>query len=176
MCGYLMDIIKKRRSVRRYEKREVSLEDLKELVEAAIWAPSAGNRQSWYFGVITPKKADQVINFSPGVYGDPPNLIVICSDRERAIREGGNTELCTIDTAMAAQNIMLLATEKGLGTCAIKSYNDRALRKILKIPEYIHIELLISVGYSDEKMTAPRRPDREDVIFIDSWDGEDSDG
>jgi nitroreductase len=77
---------------------------------------------------------------------------------------------------MAAQNIMLLATEKGLGTCAIKSYNDGALRKILKVPEYIHIELLISVGYSDEKITVPRRLDREDVIFIDSWDGEDSDG
>ena len=48
---------------------------------------------------------------------------------------------------MAAENLMLKAVELGLGTCAIKSYNDSAIRKILNIPERYRIEMLMSIGY-----------------------------
>ena len=48
---------------------------------------------------------------------------------------------------MAAENIMLRAAELGLGTCAVKSYNEAAVRKLLKLPPHYRMELLISIGY-----------------------------
>lgn len=46
-----------------------------------------------------------------------------------------------MDASMAAENLMLKATELGLGTCAIKSYNDTAVRKILELPDRYRIEM-----------------------------------
>ena len=66
-------------------------------------------------------------------------MIVLCTDRKIAFEKAGSLgrdELCTMDISMAAQNILLLATEKGLGTCPVHSFNKNALR-ILKLPEHI---------------------------------------
>ncbi len=167
----IMSLIKSRRSIRSYEPKEIDTKELRELVEAAIWAPSASNIQPWYFGIITSEQAKRIINFSPGLIGNPQNLIIICTDRDKAAVRGGSEYLCTMDASLAAQNIMLLAEEKGLGTCPVKSYNDRAVRKILKLPKNIVIDLIISIGYSKNKGNPPKRPNIDSVIFIDVWGG-----
>ena len=88
--------------------------------------------------------------FSPGLSGKPPVILVICSDLEKARKKGGrNSESygCLMDASMAAENLMLKAVELGLGTCAIKSYNETAVRRILCLPERYRIEMLVSIGY-----------------------------
>ena len=89
---------------------------------------------------------------------------------ERAAKKGGkNSEVygCLMDASMAAENLMLKATELGLGTCAIKSYNDTAVRKILELPERYRIEMLISIGYPDGTPRCPKRPPVEQICYFD---------
>jgi nitroreductase len=175
MANDLMSIIKKRRSVRDYEPKKVSKELLMELIEAAIWAPTGSNIQPWYYIIVKNEGVlEKIKAFSPGLLGDPVNLIVVCTDRKRAFERAsilGRDELCLMDISMAAQNIMLLATEKGLGTCAVRSFNKNAVSKILKLPEHISPDLIVSVGYFNKTINTPKRKSVKEVSFFDRWEG-----
>lgn len=65
---------------------------------------------------------------------------------------------------------MLKATELGLGTCAIKSYNDKAVHKLLKLPDTMRLEILISVGWPAAEPREPKRKAMEDVLFWNTWE------
>lgn len=158
------DAILARRSVRAFSDRPVSRELLSSLVEAAAWAPTASNVQAWRFCVVDDpdlvRKLDMV---SPGLSGKPPVIVVALSDRDYARAKGGAKaaeEFAALDAAYACENLMLAAADAGLGTCAIKSYNDAAVRSLLGVPENLVVELLISLGYPDPAK-APRAPKRK---------------
>jgi nitroreductase len=169
----ILDTIKRRRSIRKYDKKKVPTETIKELIEAGIYAPTGSNIQPWYFIIVDDDKiCNQIKAFSPGLLGGPPNLIVICSDRKKAYERGGafgRDELSIIDVSMAAQNILLMATEKGIATCTVKSYNKEAVKRILDLPDEISVDLIISLGYSDQRPSTPPRRPVEEVTFINRW-------
>lgn len=175
MRDSILDVIKKRRSTRKYKKENVSKDLLLQLIEAAIWAPSGSNVQPWYFIIVDDANTVEQVNvFSPGLLGDPPSIILICSDRKRAFEKAGTLgrdELCVMDISMAAQNIMLLAEEIGLSTCPVKSFNKRAIGKILNLPDYVSADLIISVGYSGKITSAPKRRIVKEVTFFNTWGG-----
>lgn len=168
------EVLLNRRSIRKFQERPVEREVLVRLVEQASYAPSASNLQAWKFCIIDdPALVRKVDMFSPGLSGKPPVIIVICSDYGYAEQKttGSNYKVygCIMDASMAAENLMLAAVEAGLGTCAIKSYNDAAVRKLLKLPESIHIELLISVGYPEVLPNMPKRKGTEEIVFFNEW-------
>lgn len=169
----VLKLIKKRRSVRDYSDKKVPGNLLEELIEGAIWAPTGSNIQPWYFGLVDNENVlDRIINFSPGLLGNPPAIIILCSDKKRAQEKGGELGrdlLCIMDISMAAQNIMLLATEKGLSTCCVKSFNQRAVNKLLGLPEHVKSELIISVGYATKEPARPSRRSKEEVTFLNNW-------
>lgn len=173
MGDNILNVIKKRRSIRKYKKKNVSKDLLLQLIEAAIWAPSGSNVQPWYFIIIdNVNTIEQVSTFSPGLSGNPPSIILICSDRKKAFEKAGalgRDKLCVMDISMAAQNIMLLAEEIGLGTCPVKSFNERAISKILNLPDYVSADLMISLGYPDEIISAPKRRSVREVTFFNKW-------
>ena len=167
--------MKDRRSVRKFTADPVEREVLEQLVEAGTWAPSACNVQAWKFSIVDdPALVQKIDMFSPGMSGNPPALIVVLSDREYALERGGQRvadEFVILDCAYASQNIMLAAAELGLGTCAIKSYNDAAVRKLLQLPENIVIELIITVGHPDpeKELRMPKRKPVSEVAFYNAW-------
>jgi nitroreductase len=169
----ILDIIKKRRSIRKYKKENVPRKMLLKLIEAAIWAPSGSNVQPWYFIIIDNHNTiEQIKVFSPGLLGKPPSIILVCSDRKKAFEKGGTLgrdELCVMDISMAAQNIMLLAEELGLCSCPVKSFNKKAISKILNLPEYVSADLIISIGYSNEITNTPKRRSVKEVLFFNRW-------
>jgi nitroreductase len=170
-----MDIlaaIKKRRSTRKFTADPVEEGVLKDLVlEAGIWAPSGGNTQSWRFLIITDAKIlNRLKLVSPGLLGAPSSVIVICEDMTRVLERGGELGVKTLslmDTAMAAENIMLAACAVGLATCPIASFHAGAVQKTLGLPADIYPQLLISVGFPDENPPAPRR--NANVIWFNSY-------
>lgn len=169
----MIQALAERRSVRKFAERPVDRETLEDLVEAACAAPSASNLQSWRFVMVTDadlvRKVDLV---SPGLSGHPPVILVICSDLEEVARRGSAHSLeygCMMDAAMAAENLMLRAVELGLGTCAIKSYNEAAVRKVLRLPETARIELLVTIGYPQGQPRCPARKPIQDVLFWNGW-------
>jgi nitroreductase len=171
----LFKVILERRSIRSFKPYLVPDEVLRKLVEAGIWAPTGGNAQTWRFVIVTdPANIRRIKMLSPGLSGNPPAIVAICQDMAEAERRGdklGREVLTVMDSALAAQNIMLAACAEGLGTCAIRSFHPGGVQKLLHLPESIEPQLLISVGVPE---VTPRPPKRNfDVIWFQEYtDGE----
>jgi len=169
----VFEAIKGRRSVRKYKLKTVERELIKKLLDAARWAPSAGNIQSWEYIVVDDQKAlDMIRKISPGYFGEAPLVILVCSDREKAYRIGGvlgRDYLSIVDCAMATQNILLAAYALGLGTCAVKSFSRTAIKEILEIPEGIEPEILVVIGYPDQTPTPPPRISLNEIVYLNKY-------
>ncbi len=170
----LSEGIRARRSVRRYETREVPREALQRLVEAACWAPSAGNLQTWKFVIVTEaQKLRKLRMVSPGMIGDPPAAIIVCEDvseSERRAGEAGAAMATVMDAAMAALVICLQAHDDGLGTCLVGSFNAQAVARLVGLPEGVEAKLVVSVGYPAVTPKAPPRR-MEGVCHFEVYDG-----
>ena len=158
----VLEAIKGRRSVRSFEgEKNVPEETVEELIDAALWAPSAGNIQPWEFIIvrnpeIKKKLADAA--FSQSFLEEAPVVIVVCADENRSSEgygQRGRTLYCLQDTAAAIQNIHLTAHSLGLGTCWVGAFKEEEASKILKIPQGIRPVALIPVGYPS-KFPSPR--------------------
>ncbi len=175
----LLEAIKMRRSCRRFRREEVPAGILRRLVcEAAIWAPTGGNAQAWRFGLVTdPALLEAITLVSPGLPARARAVIVICQDltiaRQRS-RNFGNEEYALMDTAMAAQNLMLMAHSLGFGTCAVASFHRGGIKAALELPETLVPQLLVAVGYPAAVSVAPAR--NTQVWWCDRYGGQDLQG
>ncbi len=161
----VLEAIKTRRSIRKYEYKEIEPENIVKLLESAQWAPSGGNKQPWQFIVVTDRNMIKMLKLSsPGYYGDDAALVfVICLKKDR----GSNYDYDVgMDLGMAAQNVMLAAHALGLGSCAIASFTLRAIAGILDVPDTLEVKLLISIGYpGQERRSSPRRS-LSDLVYL----------
>ena len=98
-------------------------------------------------------------------------MIVVCSDDEKVkYFYGERGKIYAIqNTAAAIQNILLLAYEKGYGTCWIGSFNDEEVKKILDIPKNINIHAIITIGIPDENPPVPSRIPLQEKVFFERW-------
>ena len=187
----VLDCIFSRRSTRSFEERQIEPEQLNTLLEAAIWAPSGSNSQSWLFTAIqnrekllylielmreafknwTPdddypakhraKKNSQLEEWNS--FYNAPTLIVTSN-----VASYGNA---MADCSLAAENIFLAAHSLGLGTCYINHLHwlehDKGIRDYLftlGIPKEHTICAGIAVGYI--KTPSIAKPRREGTINI----------
>jgi len=155
-----MDAIMQRRSVRRYKDDPFPMEELSSLVEAARWAPSAGNSQPWEFLLINDEKMVRALkSVSPGWLKPAPALIVICINAKR------RTDWSSMDVGAAMQNILLYAHSEGYGCCPIGSFVVKTVRELLDLPEHLEPVLFITVGLSDERPPATKRLSSGELVF-----------
>jgi nitroreductase len=163
-CGELLKAIRERRSIRRYEREPVSLDDLKLLVEAARWAPSGSNLQPWKFVIVTDRNVIEAIKMmSPGILmGPPPALIVLCHDEKRV---EGERELQLMDLGAAMQNILLMAHVLGLGACPIASFDGESVAELLELSSHIKPVLLICVGKPADKPKPPPKLSIDELVI-----------
>ena len=156
-----LELVKKRKSLRKYSKRPVSREKIERCLEAARLAPSACNSQPWYFIVCDDEKlrkevADKAFS---GVYSmnsfakDAPVLIVVVTERSNYIaRLGGyfkGIQYSLIDIGIACEHLILQAEEENLGTCWLGWFNEAAVKKTLHLPKEKKIDTIISMGYAE---------------------------
>jgi len=169
----LQEAIRSRRSVRRYDQREVELDCLLALVDCGRQAPTAANLQAWEFILVRETQAvEALVSLAPGIAAGARAVIVICADREKARRKAGQGgELFGLmDACFAAQNILLAATEAGLGACVVRSFHQQAVQRLVGAPEQVVPELLITLGYPDGALPkGPRRRPLEDVVHLERW-------
>lgn len=182
----VLDCIRARRSTRQFQERQIEAEYLEALLEAAIWAPSGGNSQSWLFTAIQNKETLSKINelvregFQhwipdddyPGKLGAKANsqkegynffyhapVLIIASNRP-------DYENAMADCALALENLFLAANSLGLGSCYINQLhwlrNDSGIRDCLfelGIPKEHTICSSAAVGYIGKKSGIPLRKD-----------------
>jgi nitroreductase len=166
-----MKAIRARRSIRRFTQEPVPDESIKALLEAAMSAPSAGNQQPWEFVVI---KDRAVLDRIPDVHPyaqmcrQAQAAIVVCGNLERDSHRGFWVQDC----AAATQNILIAATDQGLGSvwCGVHPREDRVsgLRKLLGLPDHIVPLSLIPIGHPAENKPASERFDPA-RIHHDKW-------
>ncbi|MEM7032256.1 MAG: nitroreductase family protein, partial [Chloroflexota bacterium] len=126
-------------------------EDLKHLLEAARWASSAGNRRIHKFVVVDDKDIiGRVRSMSPGMLAFPTAIIVICTDKIKAVEEGVKLDRDSttwIDVGTASQNMMVAAAEIGLGTCPTTSFSHSGVGAVLNLPDHLEPEYILQVGH-----------------------------
>lgn len=166
-----MDVIKGRRSVRSFRSESIPEEHLRTILEAAVWAPSGSNAQPWEFVVVRSKSTiDKVKLFSPGLFGSPDAVVVLCVNRERVKRSGKSGDsVALMDVAMAAQNMMLAAYSLGIGSCPIASFNKVAVKELLDIPAHVDPVLMVSFGYPERWPEPPKRRPLDEVVHYEKY-------
>lgn len=164
----LLEIIKNRRSVRSFQEKEIPEEVVEKLIEALIWAPSAGNLQSrkFYF-VFNQEVREKLVIAARGqnFISQAPLAIVGCADT-KAIRkygERGENLFSICDVSASIQNLMMLAQEHGLGSCWVGAFDEKEVTKILNLPENLRPIVILPVGWPAEKPEAPARVSKEEA-------------
>lgn len=145
------DAIRARRAVREYTDEPVSAEQIERILRAVRWAPSAGNRRLHKVIVIQDRaEITRVRAVSPGLFGDPPLLIVLCTDDTQLEKEGvkGHDTSTMVDVGTTAMCMMLAAHELGLGSCPTTSFSAEGVRGALNIPEHLTPDFILQVGHA----------------------------
>jgi nitroreductase len=166
----ILEAIRKRYSCRAYVDKPIEQEKLDQIFEAARLAPSAKNLQDWRFVVVKDKeKKIQVAATTnhPEVFGKAGVVIAACSNSKDVMRCG--QAVAPIDVAIALEHISLQATDLGLATCWIGSFEPDKVREILGIPQDIAIIELMALGYPADKAKKPSREPIDNIVCYDKW-------
>lgn len=175
----IFSAIRKRRVTRKFAPQPVERALLARLVEAARWAPSAGNRRIHCFVVVDDALLIHKLRLlAPGMLGLPAALLIICTDWNKAEVEGVKASDTTtwMDVGKAAQNVLLAAYELGLGAGPVTSFSRSGAQTLLHLPESITPELMVCLGYAlpEPRVTRPGAKsglDLEAITFWNYYDG-----
>ncbi|MCR8432774.1 MAG: nitroreductase family protein [Crenarchaeota archaeon] len=174
----VFDAIKTRRSIRRFKEDPVSEEDLRKILDAARWAPSAGNRQSWEFVIVRDlerKRALARAALGQMFIVEAPVVVVVGANIQRSSSrygERGATLYCIQDTAAAIMNLMLAAHALGYGTCWVGAFYDEEVAKIVGFPSHVRPVAIIPLGRPAEKPAPTPRLPLEKVVHIEKYGSE----
>ena len=167
-------VFERRFSCRSFGPTTLDSQTIEALLEAARWAPNGGNLQPWRFAVVLDSRRRRAL--AGAAYGQhfltqAPVVITVCAvPDESASKYGarGRELYCLQDTAAAAENILLAATERELGSCWVGAFDEAAVARVLELPEGWRPVALIALGSPAE--TEPqrsRRPLSEIVLWYE---------
>jgi len=156
------DAMRSCRSVNSYLDKKVNNDVVAEILDIAKNAPSSGNLQNWKVVVVDDKEKISKIAtccLDQRWISQAPVLIVICNDYENVNRMYGTRgkDLYSVQNCAAfIQNILLISKDFGLCSCWVGSYDPASLRSLLRIPDNVRPEAVITLGYSDEVKKSTR--------------------
>lgn len=166
-----MEAILGRRSIRKYKAQPVPENLLKELLEAGMAAPSAGNERPWHFIVLDDRNLLEAIpKFHPysQMLKEAPVAIVVCGDLSMEVHQGYWVQDCSA----ATENILVAARALGLGAVWLGVHPVRerveSMRKLLSLPDHVIPLCVVSLGYPAEEKPPAGRYD-ETRIRKNGW-------
>ena len=174
-----VDCIKTRRSIRNYKEEQIPQDVMKEVIDIARFAPSWKNGQIARYYVVQSAELKQKIaescvmgfTYNTGTLTKAPAIVVVAYVEKRSgfERDGSCTtskgsEWEMFDAGIATQTLCLAAHEKGLGTCIMGIFEDKAVAEAINLPEGQKVGALVAIGYPAEEPQAPARKDVEQLI------------
>ncbi|MFX1319256.1 MAG: nitroreductase family protein [Promethearchaeota archaeon] len=184
------ELVKKRRSIHYFTDEPVSNEDISHILEAARWAPSAGNNQPWRFiivrepetieriwetttGIKVPISSHRSITVTPQNFiKKAPVIIVVCTDTQAYKGKQSNIfadRFCIQDSAITTMNLLLAAANRGLGACWVGMYREDALSKVIKLPPTIRPIAIIPLGHTTSQEKSRPRKQLEEFIHYERY-------
>jgi len=173
----LFEVVEKRRSIRKFKPKPVATKDLRKILETGRLAPSGGNRQPWYFIVVRQPETKKAL-------ADAANNQTFVADADAVIAALGDPAISRAklpytlsstrlpykqDPMIAVEHMILAATALGYGTCWIGAFNEKKVKKVLKIPKSLAVVALLPIGIPDED--PPQRPRKAftEIFFKESF-------
>jgi nitroreductase len=172
-----LEAIRKRRSIRKYKDQPVEWEKIVNIVDSARFAPTSGNIQNWKLVVIRESPNKKLIVkacHDQQWIVEADTIIAVIGEPEPAARYYGvrGEHLYTIQNATAViENILLAATDQGLGSCWVAAFDEDLMRRALMLPEEIIPLAVVTIGYPDEKPDMPPRTEPQHMIFLEKFKG-----
>ena len=153
----VLTLLKTRRSIRKYLSTPVEDEKVKQCLEAARWAPSASNKQPWEFLIVKNQivrdKLAELHPYAKFVTESPVVFVPLTNPKI-------HPKYHQSDTALATIQFMIMAHALGLGTCwagVIETSFEKDIKKLLNIPDYLHILAIVALGYPDQERESTRK-------------------
>jgi nitroreductase len=177
-----LDAISKRCSLKLHlSKKPIEAEKIEQILDAARLAPSARNLQPWHFVVV---QGDEAIDELAGAFNetnqevrDASVIIVICARDEDDVTRNGKPYYL-FDAGLAVENLLLAATDMGLCTHAILSFDEDKIREILEIPDEYRVVIATPLAYPAEssydeaavdKLGARTRKELGEIVCWGKW-------
>jgi nitroreductase len=173
----IMQAITERRSIRKYLDVPVEWDKVGDILEAGRLAPSSGNLQDWRFIVVTKQDVrKKIAECCPGQnwVDTAPVIIVIFSLTEKVKKFYGmrGERLYAIQNCAAcATHMILAATSLGLGSCWIGAFDENMLQRAVGLPDNGRPQMLLTIGYADEKPQMPNRYQLDNLTFFETYGG-----
>jgi nitroreductase len=166
----MLELIKKRRSIRKYTAEDVSDEQVRVMLEAAMAAPSANNIRPWHFVVVRDARRREELSRTQTwahMCAKAPVVFVVVGDSRAS-------DHWVEDTSVATENLLLAATGIGLGGVWIAAYPQESreayVRQTLGIPDELRVLCLVAVGHPAEEKK-PRTQYDERRVHKETWSG-----
>lgn len=188
----ILEIARRRKSVREFKRKEVCIDDIIYCIKVAREAPSGMNSQPWRFMVVTDEKKkkdimkiceekekifhkkakgelkkwmeERKISWKKPFLQNSPAIVVVASFKK--------SPYFIQSTWLAIGYFLLAIEEKGLASLTYTPPYSEEIRKIIGIPEDYRIEVLIPVGYSDDKKKKEKRKSMEEIFYLNEWSEE----
>ncbi len=152
----MLDILKTRRSIRKFQDKEIEKEKIDSILKAALLSPSSRSRRPWEFVLVRDKEALKILSQSrehgSELLEGAPLCIVVLADQEAC-------DVWIEDASIASIIMQLTAHSLGLGSCWVQirerldkdnKKSEDYIKKFLEIPQKYSVECMIAVGYPDE--------------------------
>jgi nitroreductase len=153
------------------------MEKIGKILEAGRAAPSSGNLQNWMFIVVDDEGKRKKIAeacFQQDWMAKAPIHLVVCSKPLEAQRFYGirGERLYSIqNAAAAAENMLLMAHDQGLGACWVGAFDEEHVKDILGIVKEARPQIIIPLGYADEEPLAPSKFKLDNIAYWNKWWG-----
>jgi nitroreductase len=160
------EVIQKRYSVRAYESKPVEQDKLNKILEAAILAPTAANRQAFRLIVIKTegRQAELKRIYGREWFAQAPLVVCACGVKDEAwVRKEGKN-YAEVDATIAFTHLILAAHDLGLGTCWIAAFDPAAARDVLKLPAEFDPVAFTPLGYPADKWKPKKRRPASELI------------
>jgi nitroreductase len=177
----ITEVIKERRSIRKYEEKDVPEEILNSLLEAAGWSPSWANTQCWELIVVKDKTLKESLketifpkNPATNAITGAPVLLALCGKLKSS---GFYKDIVTtkfgdwfmFDLGLFTQTLCLAAQNLGLGTVIVGLFDHDKAKSILKVPEGYELVVLIPLGYPAKISSAPKRREIREFVHHNTF-------
>jgi nitroreductase len=167
----ILSAVKKRRSIRDFQKKDIPDELLDKLVEALIWAPSAGNLQARRFYFVKDEKIRKMIAaaaLNQNFIAEAPLVIIGCTDSRISFKYGerGVFLYSIQDVAASIMCMMLVAHDLGLGSVWVGAFGEEGVSRVLDLPKYLRPVAIVPVGYPSKVPGPPPRISKREAMEV----------